>query len=171
MSLRAYIEKHALQFIAVFKFFKGLLLLVAGIGARHLAHRDIVLEVERWADAFRIDPSNRYIHLLLMHLSNLDEKKLRELSIGTFLYAAVFLTEGTGLWFEKRWAEYFTILVTSSFIPLEVYEIYRRFTAPRLTLLLLNLAIVAYLVFDLRSRRERGDLLQQAAPSIGSGSI
>jgi uncharacterized membrane protein (DUF2068 family) len=36
-------------------------------------------------------------------------------------------------------------------VPLEIYEIYRKVTAPRVTLLLVNLAIVAYLIFDLRS--------------------
>lgn len=165
MDLRAYIEDHTLQFIAAFKLFKGLLLFAAGIGALHFLHRDVGLEVERWVDAFRVDPGNRYIHRLLVHLSTLDEQKLKALSIGTFFYSAVLLTEGTGLWLGKRWAEYFTILATSSFVPLEVYEIYRRVTAPRVTLLLLNLAIVAYLAFHLRSRREH----DQHAPELTSG--
>jgi len=166
MSLRAYIEEHTLQFIGAFKLLKGVLLLAAGIGTLHLLHRDIAAEVERWLDASPLDLSNQYVQQLLAHLSNLDEKHLKELSIGSLFYAVVFLTEGTGLWLGKRWAEYFTILATSSFLPLEVYELYRRFTAPRLSLLLLNLAIVAYLVFDLRSRTERDHQQEETGSSV-----
>ena len=41
----------------------------------------------------------------------------------TFAYSALFLVEGTGLFFEKRWAEYLTIVATVSFIPVEIYEL------------------------------------------------
>jgi len=151
-------DNRTLQLIAAFKLLKGLALLAVGIGVLHYLHRDIATEVERWVDAFQIDPDNRYVQPLLMHISNLDERGLRTLSISTFFYSAVLLTEGTGLWLRKLWAEYFTILTTASFLPLEVYEIYRKVTAPRATLFLLNLAIVAYLIFDLRShpKEERG---------------
>jgi uncharacterized membrane protein (DUF2068 family) len=151
MSSRVFGDNSTLRLIAAFKLLKGLGLLAVGIGVLHYLHRDIALEVERWVDVFQIDPDNRYVQPLLTHISNLDEKGLRTVSIGTFFYAAVLLTEGTGLWLRKRWAEYFTILTTASFVPLEVYEIYRKVTAPRVTLLLVNLAIVAYLIFDLRS--------------------
>src|ERR1700677_2969989 len=102
MSFRAYIRDHTLQFIAVFKLFKGVFLFAAGVGALHFLHRDIACEIDRWVDAFRVDPGNHLIHSLLVHVSNLDEKKLREFSIGTFFYSALLLTEGTGLWLGQR---------------------------------------------------------------------
>jgi uncharacterized membrane protein (DUF2068 family) len=90
----------------------------------------------------------------LERFSILDARKLKELSLGTFFYSALLLTEGTGLLFGKRWAEYFTIIATSSFIPLEVYELAKRVSAPRLALLLINVAVVVYLVVELwRSRK------------------
>jgi uncharacterized membrane protein (DUF2068 family) len=55
----------------------------------------------------------------------LDDRKLEILSGLTFAYSALFLTEGTGLFFEKRWAEFFTIIATASFIPLELYELFK----------------------------------------------
>jgi uncharacterized membrane protein (DUF2068 family) len=87
---------------------------------------------------------------LLTRFSILDEKKLRELSVGTFFYSALLLTEGTGLLLRKHWAEYFTIIATSSFVPLEVYEIIRRATYVKGIVLLLNVAAVAYLAMNLR---------------------
>ena len=144
-----------MKLIAVFKIFKGLVLLAVGIGAVRLLHKDIAVEVERWADIFRVDPHNRYFYSLLARFSVLNDRKLKELSIGTFFYAALLLTEGTGLLLAKRWAEYFTIIATSSFIPLEIYELVKRVSAPRLIVLLLNIAAVIYLVIELRRDRKK----------------
>jgi uncharacterized membrane protein (DUF2068 family) len=82
-----------------------------------------------------------------------DDKKLKALSIGTFFYSALFLTEGTGLALRKRWAEYLTIVSTASLLPLEVYEIVKRADAARIVVLVANIAIVVYLVFEVRRTR------------------
>jgi uncharacterized membrane protein (DUF2068 family) len=148
---RAY--PRTLYLIAAFKLVKGLVLLAVAIGAHRLLHKDMAAEVYRWADSFRVDPGNRCVRRLLIRLSVLDETRLRELSAGTFFYSALFLVEGAGLMFRKRWAEYFTTIVTFSFIPLEIYELARRATLAREVVLLLNVAVVIYLVVDLRRTR------------------
>jgi uncharacterized membrane protein (DUF2068 family) len=79
-----------------------------------------------------------------------DDRKLKELSVGTFIYSAVFLTEGIGLALHKRWAEYFTIITTSSFLPLEVYELIHHATIAKAVALAINIAVVIYLVRELR---------------------
>jgi len=142
------------RLIAAFKIFKGLILFAVGIGAVKLLHKDLAFEVERWADIFRVDPNNRYIHRLLERFSILDARKLKELSVGTFFYSALLLTEGVGLMLGKRWAEYFTIIATSSFIPLEVYGLTKRVSSPRLVVLLLNVVVVVYLVVELCRNRK-----------------
>jgi uncharacterized membrane protein (DUF2068 family) len=143
-----------LRMIAAFKLFKGLVLFAVGMGAAKLLHKDLAFEVERWADIFRVDPNNHYFRRLLEKFLTFDDRKLRELSVGTFFYSALLLTEGTGLLLRKRWAEYFTIIVTSSFLPLEVYELTKRISAPRIILLLLNAAIVIYLGVQVRRGRQ-----------------
>jgi uncharacterized membrane protein (DUF2068 family) len=143
----------ALYLIAAFKLFKGLVLLAVAIGALKLLRPGAAGEAYRWADSLRVDTGNRFVRRLLARLPMFNEKTLRELSAGTFFYAALFLTEGTGLLFRRRWAEYFTCIVTFSFIPLEVYELVRRATLARGIVLLLNVAVVIYLVVDLRRRR------------------
>jgi uncharacterized membrane protein (DUF2068 family) len=143
-----------LQLIAAFKLFKGLILFAVGIGATKLLHKDMAFEVERWADLFRVDPHNHYFHRMLERFSILDDRQLKELSVGTFFYSALLLTEGTGLLLRKRWAEFFTIIATSSFIPLEVYELTKRVSPTKLIVLLLNLVVVAYLVIGLRRNRK-----------------
>ena len=139
-----------LRLIAAFKLLKGFALLVVGIGAIRLLHKDVAAIVEHWINVFEVDPHNHYIHLLLGKLSILDDRRLKELSAGTFIYAAIFFTEGIGLALHKRWAEYFTIITTSSFLPLEIYELIKHFGLGKVFALLINIAVVVYLVFELR---------------------
>jgi uncharacterized membrane protein (DUF2068 family) len=144
-----------LWLIAVFKLVKGFALLALGIGALRLLHKDVASIVEHWINVFRVDPHNHFIDLLLAKLSLLDDQKLKELSIGTFIYSAIFFTEGIGLALHKRWAEYFTIITTSSFLPLEVYELTKHASFAKGFALVVNLAVVAYLIRELRRYPKR----------------
>ena len=140
----------ALMVIAAFKFLKGLALLAVGFGVLHFLHRDLATEIAGWVDFLRIDPHNHYLQWILEKVAKVDQKKLRELSVGTFFYAALFLTEGTGLALRKRWAEYLTIISTASLMPIEALEIYRHISLAKVVLLIANIGIVAYLVLQLR---------------------
>jgi uncharacterized membrane protein (DUF2068 family) len=142
-----------LLLIALFKLVKGLLLLAVGVGAVKLLHRDIADTLSQWVDFLRVDPDNRYIHGILTHVLNLTPGQLKAASVGTFIYAGLLLTEGIGLLFRKRWAEYFTIITTAGLIPLELYELAKHVTVAKIAILIINIAIVVYLV--VRVRRER----------------
>jgi uncharacterized membrane protein (DUF2068 family) len=142
--------------IALFKLTKGILLLIVGIGAFRLLHRDVAETVTHWVDILRVDPDNRYIHRLLGHLLSVTPAQLKAASVGTFIYAGLLLTEGFGLLFRKRWAEYFTIITTAGLIPLEVYELIRHVTAAKIVVFLINVAIVVYLIAHLNESRREG---------------
>jgi len=109
--------------------------------------------VEHWINVFQVDPHNHFIHKLLEKLAILDDRRLKELSVGTFLYAAIFFIEGVGLALRKRWAEYFTIITTSSLLPIEIYELVKHASLGKGFALLINLGVVAYLVRELRRTR------------------
>lgn len=143
-----------LRIIAVFKLLKAILLVAVGIGAINLLHKDVSQIATNWIAEIRVDPDNRLVHRLIAKLGLMNDRRLEELSIGSFLYAAVFLIEGIGLWLRKRWAEYFTIIITCSLIPLELYEIAMRVTIIRIAMLLVNLAIVWYLFVQLRKHNK-----------------
>ena len=143
--------------IAIFKLLKAALLIAVGIIMHHLLHKDVPEEVRHWVHAVRIDPDNRYIHAFLSKLTGVTDRKLEALSIGTFLYATLFVVEGTGLMLRKRWAEYLTIISTAAFLPLEVYELIHRRSAAKVVLLLANVLIVIYLIVRLyRTRPHAG---------------
>jgi uncharacterized membrane protein (DUF2068 family) len=69
-------------------------------------------------------------------------------------YAGLFATEGVGLWRERRWAEYLTVIATGSLIPFEIWEVAHRPTPIRFVTFFVNVAVVIYLI--VRLRRPRG---------------
>jgi uncharacterized membrane protein (DUF2068 family) len=146
---------HGLEAIAIFKLVKGVLLLLVGTGAAKLIHVDVYDLALQWVEVLHVDADNRYIHWLLRKLMFVDERTLRHLSGGTFVYAAIVITEGVGLLRQKVWAEYLTVIATASLIPLEIFEIYKRFTVLRLGVIGINLAVVGYLIFMLRNKNAR----------------
>ena len=143
-------EPAALRLIGAFKLAKGLILVVVGLGTLRLVHRDLTETAATLTHHLHLNPGNRYIDLALSHLVSLDARRLWVISAGTFLYAGLFLTEGVGLLLRRRWAEYFTVMVTGSLIPLELYELTRRISVTRLVVLAVNIAIVWYLIAVLR---------------------
>jgi len=145
-------NRKGIWLIVAFKFFKGLLLLAAGIGALSLLHENAAAQVTAWLEKIGVDPGNHYIHGLIRRLWNVDDAKLEAISAGTFFYAGLMLTEGVGLALHKKWAEYFTIIATSSFLPLELYELIHHFSYAKILVIVVNLAVVAYLVWGLRGK-------------------
>jgi uncharacterized membrane protein (DUF2068 family) len=141
-----------LRLIALFKLAKALLLVAVGIGALRLVHEDLTSLATDWADRLNLDPQHHHIDAVLAWLASLSPRTLASVGVGSFIYAILLLTEGIGLWMEQPWAEYFTIIMTTSFIPFEIYEVVRRLTTTRLIVVALNVVIVVYLVQRVRRR-------------------
>jgi uncharacterized membrane protein (DUF2068 family) len=98
-------------------------------------------------------------HGLLHELDNLfttSSAHLHDLGAALLVYAAVEGIEAVGLWLQRRWAEYLTFLVTSSLLPLEVYEILARTTVLKVVAFVINVAVVIYLLLAKRLFGLRG---------------
>jgi len=137
-----------IRLIAVFKLVKTLLLLAIAFGAFELIGHTDAEEVRHWS---------RQIHLpfhlidkVAAKVTGMSPHTLREIMFGTIVYAAVFVTEGVGLWLRKVWAEYLTTIITTSFIPFEVYEAVKEGTPTRIATIVINVAVVVYLVLRLK---------------------
>jgi uncharacterized membrane protein (DUF2068 family) len=132
--------------IGVLKLLKAILFVSMGFGVIRLLHKDIGDVLLRATTALRFDPENRFVNVLLEKATLLSPHRLKEISFAMFLYAALDVIEGTGLVLEKVWAEYFTLVLTGSFLPWELYEIIRHVTSLKIVLILLNLAVFLYLL-------------------------
>jgi len=142
-----------LLLIGLFKLAKSIFFFGVGMGAIHLLHKDLGDVVMRVAMALKFDPESRFVGLLLDKADLIDIHRLKLISLGTFGYSVVALTEGVGLVLEKVWAEYLTLILTISFLPWELYELARHPSWFRVSLLLINLTVLAYLVWLLRRKK------------------
>jgi uncharacterized membrane protein (DUF2068 family) len=142
-----------LELIAAYKLLQAALLISVGVGALKLLHKDVADLLTNLVDKWSFDSEGRLVRFLLVKAALVDDHMLRRISIFLFCYAALGLIEGLGLMFEKVWAEYFTALITASFLPLEIFELVHRVTWFRVGLFVVNLAVLAYLVGHLIYRR------------------
>ena len=146
-------DSRVIRLIALFKLLKAILLIAVGVGALKLIHKDIATVLEHWVTMLGLDPGNQYVDCALEKAANLSPNKIKGLGVVSFIYAGLFLTEGIGLWLVKRWAEWFTVIVTSSLVPVEVYEIHRHPTPIKILVLMINIAVVGYLLYRIRIER------------------
>lgn len=149
--------------IAVLKLVKAVLFISMGFGVIRLLHKDLADTLLHITTALGFDPENRAVNVLLDKLSSLDPYHLKVISFALFMYAGLDVIEGYGLILGKIWAEYFTLILTASFLPWELYEIIRHVTILKVVLTLLNVFVVIYLAIVVKERvRERQELVTAA---------
>jgi uncharacterized membrane protein (DUF2068 family) len=136
-----------LLLIAAFKLSQALLFIAIGVGARHLLHKDVGDLLAQLADHLRFSPESRFVNFILDKASLLDDPLLRRIGVAAFSYAALGIVEGTGLYLEKAWGEYLTLVITASFL--------RRVTWFRYGLLIVNLLVFIYLLKIVSERGKR----------------
>jgi uncharacterized membrane protein (DUF2068 family) len=144
-----------LTLIAAFKLSQALLFIAVGVGALRLLHKDVGDLVSQLAEHLRFNPESRFVNFILDKSSLIDDRILRRIGAGVFIYAALDLIEGTGLYLEKVWAEYLTLAITASFLPWEIFEVMRRATWIRLALLVVNTLVFFYLLKIVVERGKR----------------
>jgi uncharacterized membrane protein (DUF2068 family) len=141
--------------IGVFKLLEAVFFALVGFGVLHFLHRDIGDAAVRLAERLRMDVDGRLMTWVLDHLDDITAHRLKVIGAATFFYAGLRVTEGVGLVLQKLWAEYLTIGVTVSFLPWEMYEIFRKPDMLRLGLLVINFAVLIYLAWSLDRRNRR----------------
>ncbi len=104
-------------------------------------------------------PVNNSSHGIVHDLRRLFAVSIRNLYLAAVAVAAYALMEGVeavGLWFGRRWAEYLTFVATVVFVPYEIYELTKTVSALKVLTLVLNVAVVAYLLVAKRLFGLRG---------------
>lgn len=150
-------ESHhsGLAVIALFKLLKGLLLLLVGASLLRLVDAEIATFFSLLLESLHLNVHSRLLHALVLKVDALQPHSVFMMAIISLTYAALLLIEGFGLWLELSWAAYLTVISTSIFLPVEFYEVTRRVSVVHVAVLLMNLAIVGYLMRQLGSRTMR----------------
>ena len=135
-----------LRVIALYKLVKVIVLLATAYEVVRLHDASILARVYNWMATLPSGLERDIVGKSLAWFSGLSNAKLEALRAGTLAYATVFSVEGIGLWMGRRWGEWLTIIVTGSLIPLEFFEQWVRPSFGKTTLIVVNMAIVWYLV-------------------------
>ena len=151
-----------LRVVALFEGAKGALVLITGFGLLAFIHRDLHNAAEEVVRHFHLNPAHHYPRIFLDAAARVNATQLWLLALSAFLYAVVRFIEAFGLWHGKLWAAWFGVLSGCIYIPVELIEVVHGLTWAKLTVLSVNVAIVAYLGYALmksgRGKRGTGHL-------------
>ncbi len=134
-----------LRLIAGFKLVKALIFIALGLGLLSFYRPSFLAYLYRLADELPYLVEQHALREAIAFLSGLSPTRIQLLATATFLYATLFLVECYGLWRGRYWAEWLTVIATSSLIPFEIYELVRHPTLNKVGIIVANVAILAYL--------------------------
>jgi uncharacterized membrane protein (DUF2068 family) len=157
-----------LRTIALYKLLKVIILLLAAWGEVRLHDSTLVARILSWLSARPHGLEHDLVTRGIAWFSGLSEERVHQVRLITLTYAAVFAVEGTGLWLQRRWAEWLTVVITASLIPLELWELIHQPSLGASLVLLANCLIVGYLYWHVSTHRKPAPPLLDKAPPEGS---
>jgi uncharacterized membrane protein (DUF2068 family) len=147
MKLKFY---NGLKLLALFEAAKGILVLVVGAGILTLIHRNIQIEAMDIVQFFHLNPARRYPQIFLKTFSDINNTNLIFLSVLAIIYTVIRMAEAYGLWHDRAWAIWFAVASTALFLPIEIFELYKRITIPRSLVFIVNIALILYLFLHIK---------------------
>jgi uncharacterized membrane protein (DUF2068 family) len=142
-----------LAVVAVFEAFKGLVVLVAGFALLTFIHRDLQQVAEKVVKHLHLNPASRFPRVFQQVLEKTSDSQLWWIAFGAMCYSIMRFIEAYGLWRNRRWAEWFALISSGFFLPVEIYEMFRKFTTVKSSLFLINVGIVLYLIYALKTSK------------------
>jgi uncharacterized membrane protein (DUF2068 family) len=143
-----------LYVIIFFKLIKGFLFLAFGVVLYFQASNDLPKEwdsllkqpfVEHVFERLKIHPESKFFLHIAEQIDTVTEHQVRMWAVGTMLFCLFPLLEGIGMLFRAGWAGWLTIGESAFFVPIEVYELAKKFSYIVLLIMMINIVIVWYL--------------------------
>ena len=156
-------QLRALRAVASVEFGKGLVVLLAGFGVLSLVHRDAWDVAESFLEWLHISPEAHYAQVFLNLADEVTDAKLWAVAVGALAYSTLRFLEAYGLWRERAWAEWLAMISGAIYLPFEVVELLRQPDWVRLAILVVNLAVVLYMVYLRVQARQRLESSYEAA--------
>ncbi len=148
-------HQRGLRAVAYFEALKGVLVLAVGFGLLSFLGRDTEVFAERLVNRLHLNPAHHYPQIFIHAMADLSNSRLWLIAGFSAFYAAVRFTEAYGLWRERAWAEWLAALSAGVYVPIEVYELVHRASWLKAGALVLNLAILGYMIWLLTESRRR----------------
>ncbi len=142
-----------LRVVALFEAFKGTLALLAAGGLFYFIPHDLRQIAVELVGRLHLNPGKRYPNVFLRIVEDATNAQLWLVAAFVVVYAVVRFIEAYGLWRIRSWAEWLAAVSGAIYVPFELYELSRGFSWIKFGALVLNLAVVAFMVFALLARR------------------
>src|SRR4029077_10380389 len=136
----------ALRTVAMFEVTKAAIVLLLCGGLFHLMHKNLDEVAERVVQVLHVNPEGKLSNLFFELASHTSDRNLWVLALGTLAYASVRLTEAYGLWRERKWAQWFSLLSTALYLPPELYWMLRDPSWLRCAVLVTNISIFLFML-------------------------
>jgi len=118
----------ALRTIALLEAAKGALVLLVGFGLLSLVHHDVRQAAEHLIAHAHLNPASRYPHIFIDVANQLTDTRLLLTAAGSSAYSLARFIEAYGLWYAKRWAQWFAAVSGGIYVPFELFELYEHVT-------------------------------------------
>ncbi len=146
-------QRRILRLVATFEFLKGIFVLLIGLCALLLVHKDAWVMAESLLALLHINTDRHVAQLFLDFADDITDTRLWAAAQIAVVYSALRFAEAYGLWQQRTWAEWVAFGSGTLLIPLEIRELFRGVTWLRSVLFVGNVLIVLYMLYLLRSGR------------------
>lgn len=160
-------QRNVLRVVASFEFIKGIFVLLIGLSAILLVHKDAWVIAESLLALLHVSTDRHWAQVFLDFSDRLTDARLWAAAQFAFAYSILRFAEAYGLWKQRTWAEWLAFVSGTLFLPVEIRGLLHGVNLLRSTVFLANLGIVLYMFFLLRAeRRRRRELRSVAAESL-----
>jgi uncharacterized membrane protein (DUF2068 family) len=141
-----------LRAVATFELFKGLAVLLAAFGILFLVHREDPWDIaDGLLRLLHISPDHHFAQVFLDWADSLTEAKVWAVAGVAVGYSLLRFVEAYGLWYARAWAEWIALISGTMYLPFEIYKVIHRQSLFHVSVLLLNVAVVLYMVYALKT--------------------
>jgi uncharacterized membrane protein (DUF2068 family) len=132
--------------IATFEVAKAVIVLLLGCGLFHLMHRNLDAVTARVAEVLHVNPEGKLSNLFCELARYASDRNPWVLALVTLAYASVRSTEAYGLWREREWAQWFSLLSTALYVPPELYWMLRNPSWLKCAVLVTNIVMFLFML-------------------------
>jgi uncharacterized membrane protein (DUF2068 family) len=141
-----------LRAVASLELAKGLIVLLAACGVLLLIRREDPWDIaDGLLKLLHISPDHHFAQVFLDWADSLTEAKIWTITGVAVAYSVLRFVEAYGLWYARAWAEWIALVSGAIYLPFELYKVAYRPTLFHISVLIVNVAVVLYMVYELKT--------------------
>jgi uncharacterized membrane protein (DUF2068 family) len=141
-----------LRAVATLEVTKGMIVLLAACGVLLLMQREDPWDIaDGLLRLLHISPDHHFAQVFLDWADSLTDAKLWTIAAGALSYSVLRFAEAYGLWYARAWAEWIALISGTLYLPFEIYKLVHKQNLFHISVFLLNVAVVLYMVYALKT--------------------